>query len=1110
VESVQTLSDILKQKHLYNFFSRRVMEKALAYKAQGRVSKVEIENDLTHIRANVRGSGSNNYRVDIELEFTGDRLSELDGDCSCPVGFNCKHVASTLLEAVSGQPPTADWTVAARQSNPMPRPLPYAVTEWLNQIGIPSRSDDYPPDINQRLLYCFYPASEGPHTPSLKTSLRSVRMQKGGDLAASFTQPPAVAVSPERAPRYYRASDIDIVAELSAGSARYDYRAPPMSAKLQQRIVETGRAYWLEHSGREPLRWGEKREGRIEWRPAGKSGVVPHLVVPGAVTLLAEPPVYIDEAANLIGPVELDLAPRLAWQLLSAPAIPQTHVAAVSRRLGDVLPQQHHHLLPAKPEPVVQINENPTPILRLLLGERSRSGYDFYHRERARDDRPIAVARLSFRYGPIELSNAPNADRAEGFHDGQVHRITRRPGREKAVRRRLTEHGFLTAYTVFSGLDRRHVNDMSFKEPRDWFNFLGPPAEKLKAEGYEIHIDHDFPYRTALSTEDFDATFESSGIDWFELAVGIEIDGKRHDLAPLVAALLATPGFTPDTIKGHAERGERFYLPLTDGRHVSLAADRFLPLVLALHNLQLSGLFDDRAAKIRLQRAEVLPLLGLENDKFVFSGADNLRRLADVLRASGSHDVALPDGFRAVLRPYQAQGVAWLDLLRECGLGGVLADDMGLGKTVQVLALLALQKARGHLTRPALIVAPTSLMTNWFNEARKFAPNLRVLVLHGAGRKQHFASITEHDVVLTTYPLIARDREVLLSRDWHMAVLDEAQTVKNPDAATTRWLRDVKAQHRFCLTGTPMENHLGELWSIMSFANPGYLGDKAGFSRQWRTPIEKRADTARAAALARRVRPFMMRRTKAEVANELPPKSEIVESIVLEGSQRDLYDSIRLSMSEKVRKAIAQRGLAKSHIIVLEALLRMRQACCDPALLKLDDGVERPSAKLDRLMEMVLELLSEGRKIILFSQFTSMLEIVRKRFDAGRISYSVLTGETKDRARAVEGFQKGKSDVFLISLKAGGVGLNLTAADTVVIFDPWWNPAVEEQAIDRAHRIGQNKAVFVYRLVAAGTIEEKMDELKARKRALADGLFDQKGQIASVFTEDDVRALFDS
>jgi len=550
-------------------------------------------------------------------------------------------------------------------------------------------------------------------------------------------------------------------------------------------------------------------------------------------------------------------------------------------------------------------------------------------------------------------------------------------------------------------------------------------------------------------------------------------------------------------------------LPLSDGQHVALAANRFLPLVLALHALNLNGSIADKSGKIRLSRAEVVPLLGLESEAFVFKGAENLRRLAGLLHSRGLADISMPPAFKATLRAYQAQGVAWLDLLRESGLGGVLADDMGLGKTVQILALLALEKTRGNLTNPALVVAPTSLMTNWFNEAQKFAPELKVLVLHGPDRKQDFASIPQHDVVLTTYPLIARDHEILLPPEWHMVILDEAQTIKNPNAATTRSLRGINAKHRFCLTGTPMENHLGELWSIMTFVNPGHLGDKAAFARHWRTPIEKRGDTARALALARRVRPFLLRRTKEEVAQELPPKTEIVATVVLEGSQRDLYDSIRLSMSEKVRRAIRDRGLAKSHIIVLEALLRLRQACCHPALLKLDDGIERPSAKLDRLMEMVIELLSENRKIIVFSQFTSMLALIRARFDASDIRYSLLTGETKDRGRAIDDFQRGASDAFLISLKAGGVGLNLTAADTVIVFDPWWNPAVEEQAIDRAHRIGQDKSVFVYRLVAAATIEEKMAELKARKRALADSLFERDGSIGSALTEEDVKALFE-
>jgi len=1102
------LSDVLKPKHIYGFFSRSAVEKGHAYKAQKRVSALEVSEDLTHIRAKVRGSGVSNYRVDIELDFGVDRLDALDGDCSCPMSFNCKHVVATLLEALSatGTSDTARAVKKVAAAPPTTPPLPYEVTAWLQNFGAVLRGDDYPAEVNQRLLYCLGPARDEGQTPVLAVSLRSVRLLKGGDFAANYAQPNVHDFAAERAPKYYRDSDIEILTQLSRGS-RYAYRSEPQPAELLQRIVATGRAFWLDHK-RPPLRWAEPREGQVEWRHASERGVAPHLVVPGKTAFNAEPPVYIDDAGEAIGLVELDLPPRLASQLLSAPAIPRAQVAEVSRRLGQQLPERHQGLLPGTPTPAVVIDEDPVVVLRLQRGQVNELGY--YYNYRPEVDGPVAVAHLSFRYGPVEIETSERVNRPEAFHAGRVCSIMRRPAKEKSARKRLADLNFVMALKVFPALDRRHARDLTLEAPRDWLDFLNLDAAELQAEGVDIRIDDDFPYRLAPSSDEFDAEFESSGIDWFELALGIEIDGERRDLTSMLAALVSEPGFTPDTIRQLAEAGDRFYLPLADGRHLALAADRFLPLVLALHGLRLGGVFGDASGKVKLSRVDLVPLLEFETEKFAFRCADNLRRLAGLLQVRGLNDLPLPESFRAKLRPYQAQGVAWLDLLRESGLGGVLADDMGLGKTVQVLALLALEKARGNLAQPALIVAPTSLMTNWFNEARKFAPDLKVLVLHGSDRKQNFAAIPEHDLVLTTYPLIARDREVLLSRDWHMAVLDEAQTVKNPAAATTRWLRDVKARHRFCLTGTPMENHLGELWSIMSFANPGFLGDKTAFSRQWRIPIEKRADKERAAALARRVRPFLLRRTKAEVATELPAKSEIVERIVLEGGQRDLYDSIRMSMSERVRKAIAQRGLARSHIIVLEALLRMRQACCDPRLLKLDDGTERPSAKLDRLMEMVLELLSEGRKIIVFSQFTSMLDLVRKRFDAERVRYSLLTGDTRDRKGAIDGFQGGASDVFLISLKAGGVGLNLTAADTVIIFDPWWNPAVEEQAIDRAHRIGQDKAVFVYRLVASATIEEKMDELKARKRALADGLFDRDGRVSSALTEEDVQVLFDA
>lgn len=1106
------LSDVLKRKEIYSYFSRAAMEKAHAYQAQGRVSGVKVSDDLSHVSSQVRGSESQKYRVDIQLEFENDRLTDLDGDCSCPMAFNCKHVAATLLEALNGKDslelasvPGAPAAKPAKVQAPsVPPVLGYELDTWIDNVGRAARSSDHAADESQRLLYCLHP-SDGA-MPYLAVSLRSVRLRKGGVYADNYSSPSPYEFKPERAPKYFRDVDVDIVTEVHSRFRNY-YAQGPYSEELLRRIVATGRAFWLDHK-RAPLSWGEAREGRIEWKPGAGRGIAPHLVVSGAIALNAEPPVYVEEANGVIGPVQLSLPPRLACQFLAAPSIPRAKLEEVSRRLSQRLPELHHGLLPVPPATAVLVDEDPRPVLRLKLGHVGPSYY--YYRNKSEHAGPAAVASVGFRYGGFDIDPSQRASRLELFQGGQVYVIARRQGKEKQARKRLSDTGLADARSAFPLLDYRHAMDLTLRDQRGWFDFLALHAEQLKSEGFEILIDDDFPFRLADSSGEFDATLESSGIDWFELALGIEIDGERRDLAPLLAALVSAPDFTPEQLTHLADKGERFLLPLADGRHLALAADRFLPLVLALHGLHMSGAFDGASGKVRLSRAEVVPLLGVENEHFAFRSADNLRRLAGLLQTKGLTAPELPPGFRATLRTYQAQGLAWLDLLRESGLGGILADDMGLGKTVQILALIALEKARGHLANPALVVAPTSLMTNWSAEAARFAPDLKVLVLHGADRKLKFDAIGDHDLVLTTYPLIARDRETLLVREWHLAVLDEAQTVKNPDAATTRWLRETKAKHRFCLTGTPMENHLGELWSIMSFANPGYLGDKAAFSRQWRTPIEKRGDKVRTTALAQRVKPFLLRRTKTEVATELPAKSEMVETIVLEGPQRDLYDSIRLTMSRKVREAIAKRGLAKSHIVVLEALLRMRQACCDPALLKLSDGVDRPSAKLDRLIEMVEELLSEGRKIIVFSQFTSMLDLIQSRFDAGGLRYSLLTGQTKDRKTAIETFQDGAADVFLISLKAGGVGLNLTAADTVIIFDPWWNPAVEEQAIDRAYRIGQDKAVFVYRLVAAGTIEEKMDELKARKRALADGLFDRDGGIASALTEGDVNALFDA
>jgi len=354
--------------------------------------------------------------------------------------------------------------------------------------------------------------------------------------------------------------------------------------------------------------------------------------------------------------------------------------------------------------------------------------------------------------------------------------------------------------------------------------------------------------------------------------------------------------------------------------------------------------------------------------------------------------------------------------------------------------------------------------------------------------------------------LLWRDEAILARYDYHLLILDEAQYVKNAATKSAATIRELHARHRLCLTGAPLENHLGELWAQFDFLLPGFLGTRQDFTRRWRTPIEKGDDAVRRDLLARRIRPFMLRRRKDEVASELPPKTMIARTVELEGAQRDLYETVRAAMQEKVRAAVAAKGLARSHIIVLEALLKPRQVCCDPRLVKIKQAARiKESAKLDLLPE----LIEEGRRILLFLQFTSMLDLIAAALERAGIPYVVLTGDTSDRVTPVKRFKQGEVPLFLISLKAGGVGLNLTAADTVIHYDPWWNPAVENQATDRTHRLGQDKPVFVCKLITAGSVEEKFVAMQERKAALAEAILSEDAAGAVKFSVEDIDALFE-
>lgn len=490
----------------------------------------------------------------------------------------------------------------------------------------------------------------------------------------------------------------------------------------------------------------------------------------------------------------------------------------------------------------------------------------------------------------------------------------------------------------------------------------------------------------------------------------------------------------------------------------------------------------------------------------------DLRSLVDRLeRAQSLSPMKAPRSLRTVLRPYQRLGLAWLQFIREAEFGGILADDMGLGKTVQTLAHLLIEKKAGRLTRPCLVVSPTSVIQNWVDETRRFAPSLKTLVLHGSDRHDEFDKLPKAEVVFTTYPLLRRDAARLQQHVFSLVVLDEAQYIKNHRALTTQVAGSLKSERRLCLTGTPLENHLGELWSLFHFLMPGFLGSEEAFRKRFRDPIERDGNDRIRQFLTRRVGPFLLRRRKVEVEKDLPAKTVTTQGVELSDRQQEMYESVRLAVHARIQTEIKARGLERSQITILTALLKLRQICCDPRLAKTPaahDASAADSAKLQALMEMLPEMLEEGRRILLFSQFVGMLTLIEAELKTRDIQYALLTGVTKDRPTQIRRFQEGEVGVFLISLKAGGTGLNLTAADTVIHYDPWWNPAVENQATDRAHRIGQDKPVFVYRMVATGTVEARIHAMQERKQKLADGVLQEQKADSIRFSLEDLASLF--
>lgn len=1007
-----------------------------------------------HLTAVTHGSGGNAYRQDIQIfRKSAGAPPTLAGQCSCPVAFNCKHVVSACMTwREHGADPDGDL-----------QDVPPAFEQWLRQAG----ATPEPPVDGSSSEVLTYWLNEHQATGTWQVRLRLSRRKRHGELSRGRE----VSLDSLRHGYLLRTTvshtrlDEDVWGQLLASNGA-EYGAMRLvgrsGALAMEWLLETGRLY-LEQGHQEPLTAGPPRELSLVWHEYREQWHLCLEIAPEpGLAVLTHPAWYIDPRSLQVGPLAVPEGMTTDWlaEVRHAPPVPRAQAEALSRTIT----LEHPALPTPVPVAIREVRDPPVPVLAVQLDQTDIAASGMVH---------------LFRYGDVYIEPVTTRAVITGEMNNELIRVYRDLEAEAAAAERLPQQGLVardeSGYR-WTATRPEHTRQQALQA---WLEFLDAGVTALEAAGW--HVDQlGAPVPEVHVADGVAARVEEDG-SWFDLGFDLEVDGQSIPLLPLVTQVLSE--YPPDALP------ERVWLTLADGRHIAVRREDLQPVLETLVALHQGFAFSEDA--LHFSRLEAPRLLEL-GDLPVRGGEQTLRLAERLTNFQTLAEVTPPAEFRGHLRPYQQQGLNWLQFLRDYKLAGVLADEMGLGKTVQTLAHLAVEKAAGRLNAPSLIVVPTSLLSNWWREAAQFTPALRVLTLQGPERRHYFDQLEQYDLVLTTYPLLPRDAEVLEAQRWCFLILDEAQHIKNPRAKAARLVRALDAEHRLCLTGTPMENHLGELWAQFDFLLPGFLDTQQRFARDYRTPVEKHGDLDRLQRLTRRTAPFVLRRTKDVVASELPKKSELLRSAPIAGKQAVLYESIRLSMEKRVRETISRRGLASSQITILDALLKLRQVCCDPRLLPESIvGRDAPSAKLRMLMEMLPELLEEGRRVLLFSQFTTMLGLIEKELRTHGIRYSKLTGQTRRRDAAIEAFRSGAADLFLISLKAGGVGLNLTEADTVIHYDPWWNPAVEAQATDRAHRIGQDKPVFVYKLITEGTVEEKILTLQEKKRQLTEQVYRQ-------------------
>lgn len=1109
-------------RFLQSLFDYTTIQRSRNYLTQIDQGSIDLSytNDTATLSAVVEGGDY--YHTKITYSTKSKQL--IKSECSCPVGRNCKHGAAlaqlfynNFLENFSD-----NVVPFVKPNNPASSPASsnIAATQALSWLNNLSTHLNATPNTKKEIASPFI--YELQQEQQLSLTLYKVRRNKANEIREqkTYTNFDNIVLHRIAMPHAERHAFLPIYSHhysQKKDTNYHSYYEPNLNISHLpltdlQNLISHAECYW--HDSTIPLSYSDTSyQLQLKWQQDTQQGekLVATLQAKDQTSpipdkfevLYTHPLAYLDTEQCIIGQLECEYASHVIRQLLAMPNIPKALIPKVS----DVLQSSPLTQKIAQPNSLKNIEDiygTLTPIIR-FGGFNKIADYLFHQ--------GLGLAEIYFDYIGGTIRATEKNSYFFGTDNGEIVRQHRDLSQEKQrisqLQKLIPSLQWLEKNKSIQALTHNQEHALILAQHTDFLKNI-IPTNKFAEFGWQVEHLADSPFNVQLGHNiNLSLTESSSQQDWFELGATIQdSQGNTFNLVDLLSRLIKSHPFLLDAASLE-ELQEDDYLSVYLGENqpaLALLIKDIKPILLHLGYL----LNQDSHGMDKYDAAQVLALqhvLGMP-----WQNNERLQQFANKLKQGYSQQLPTPQGFVGELRPYQQQGLGWLQFLRDTEHGGILADDMGLGKTAQTLAHILLEKQAGHLQqKPALIIAPTSLMYNWLKEAQKFTPDLKVLVLQGANRHQDFDKIPQHDIVLSTYPLLARDEELLKQHQYHLLILDEAQNIKNPRAKAAQVVRQLDAKHRLCLTGTPMENHLGELWSLFYFLMPGFLSSQELFNKNYRHPIEKKGDNQLRQKLVNRIKPFMMRRLKTEVAKELPAKTTIEVNVDMSESQSKLYEAVRVAMQANIQDIIAKQGFKRSQIAILDALLKLRQVCCHPSLLKLDkiSSDKASSAKLENLIEMVTEMVEEGRKILIFSQFTTMLQLIEDNLNSQKIPFVKLTGQTKKREEVINAFQTGQVPVFLISLKAGGVGLNLTAADTVIHYDPWWNPAAEDQASDRAWRIGQDKPVFVYKLITNQSIEEKIIALQKNKADLAASILSHDKEHQVKLSEEDVLQLFE-